>query len=593
MNRFLRQLFPTWGDHLSSEQLADLFCGKLSLLEKFAVKRHLAACWQCRARRQDLEGWRADQMPEMYHTARTRIRGELHLPDAPRRAFLQQLGREFENTAPQTRWAFRLPKISLPKLPSMNPTLATCLILSLATAVSFFAWWQQRIPNISSNALLVRAERWDASSLSPAGGVVYQTVQITTPQQTMKRSIYRDVERKRQPNRVKLAITDEQLKNQLAGAGLDWNEPLSASSYQSWHDRQHVREDAIVRTGHHLLTLTTTVPEGSVSEQSLTVRETDFHPVERKIAFRDSGTIEIAELNYKILPWSSVDAGLFEPLASTATTEIAGPSRILAFPHVPERLTEGQLDETELSARLALNNLHADTGEQIEIVRTNQKVEVEGLVETNERKRELQTQLAVVPHLTVSIQSVADLKDHSGAGNNASGLATASMLNTQSPLETYLLAHGRSVQDIKLLEQRLFGEALAIGQESRAISDLQAHFASSHPTSVIASATLSELIYSHHERLQAALKQERALLGEIQIAHGSGNRTSALEVSPLLSAATRNLNLCKELTIPGSPDSRSVEKILSEISGSLDDLSTEVNEAYTKPQAEPTAGRTK
>jgi hypothetical protein len=153
-----------------------------------------------------------------------------------------------------------------------------------------------------------------------------------------------------------------------------------------------------------------------------------------------------------------------------------------------------------------LNNLHADTGEQIEIARTERGVEVKGLVETNERKRELQTHLKTVPHLTVSIQSVTDLKSYPGLNDGVRSIKTASMVDLQSPFETYLLAHGRSVRDITLLEQRLFDNSLTISQESKAIDELQARFVRSNQMTVITSAIVSELICSHHERLQTALK---------------------------------------------------------------------------------------
>jgi hypothetical protein len=603
MERLLRRLIPSLGQsldkHLNDNQLVSLFGRELSFGQRVIARRHLAHCWQCRVRQEDLEGRRSEQVMEDYREAIKSNR--LALPKEPRAELAQWLQvhmqpadlagvrAEARAKTQERRWSFRLPKISLPELPTMNPALATCMVLGLATTISFFVWWQQRLPNITSNALLVRAEKWDRSSLST--GVVYQAVRITTPTHSMDRNIYRDPQGKRQPKRVSLTGKDEQLKSALLQAGVDWDEPISASGYQEWHDHQHVREDRITRAGAHLLRLTTEVPDGSVAEQSLTVRDTDFHPVRRTIAFRDNETVEIAELDFKILPWNAVDASVFEPIGSIDMAGISSPSRGLVLPALPERLTEDQLDETELSARLVLNNLHADTGEQIEIARTVQGVEVKGLVETNERKRALQTQLAMVPHLTVSIQSVTDLRNHPELGDKVSSIKTASVMDLQSPLETYLHAHGRNVREISLLEQRLFDNALAISQESKAIDDLQARFVASDQMPALTVAKLSELIYNHHERLQAALKQERALLGEVQAASHGGN--GARSLPPLLDTAIRNLTLCKELTLANSPNPRSAEKILAEMSVLLDDLTADAHQAYGKPQSEITMGRKK
>ncbi len=120
----------------------------------------------------------------------------------------------------------------------------------------------------------------------------------------------------------------------LASAGVDWNEPLSASGYQRWHDSQRVRQDEVTRIGHNLLKLTTVSAQGAVEQQSLTVREMDFHPVQRTIEFRDgSNTVEIAELEFKILPWQAVDASLFEPaMSSNAVSDAVNTRQVIPFP---------------------------------------------------------------------------------------------------------------------------------------------------------------------------------------------------------------------------------------------------------------------
>jgi hypothetical protein len=592
MERLLQRFIPGIADHLTDDRIVGLFSRELPFLQRLIARRHLAQCRQCRVRQVDLEGSRVDQVMRDFHDAiETR---QLVLPAEPEAEFAQWLKVHMRQPVPSRRWPFHFLNISFPELPPMNPVLVTCVAFCIASIVSFSVFlWQQRVPDITSNALLVRAERWDNANLSSSASVVYQVVRITASGRTMDRSIYRDTRGKRQPKRVKLAEKDERLKVALSEAGVDWDEPISASSYQEWHDRQHMREDRITRAGSHLLKLTTEVPEGSVSEQSLTVRDSDFHPVSRTIAFRDSGTVEIAELDFKMLPWSSVDTSVFEPIGGMETAMTTTSSRVLSFPLPPERLSEDQLDEIELGARLMLNRLNADTGEQIEIARTEQGVEVRGLVETNARKRALQTQLAAVPHLTVDLQSVADLKNSPGINDGVKSIKEAPMLDVQSPLETYLLAHGRGVRAINVLEQRLFDNALTISQESKAIEDLQARFVPDDRKTVIATATLSELIYSHHERLEAALKQERELLGEIQAASAVGDRASTRKASPLLDAAVRNLVLCKELTLADSPNTRSAEKLLAEMSVLLNDLTADAREAYGKPHGDSTMSKTK
>jgi len=590
--KLLRRIFFNSDMHLSDKRLAALLCRELSLVESWVARRHLTGCRKCRLRKWSLEGPCAEEMIQLYRASLDCA--EMVLQEEPKILFVQRLKlqtqreimRQKRRESDLSAWMHRFSSI----LPSAPITVASALVIG---ALAFSFLWRERMPDLSANVLLVRAERSDMSSAATNPGVAHQIIQIRMAKQTLKRSVYWDVQGMHRTKAVALSAAEEQLRATLGEAGIDWNQPISASAYQVWHDRQFELSDRISRSRNGLLTLTTSVAGGKVSEETLTVRDTDFHPVQRTVVFRDSETIEIAEVDFKILPWNSVDAGIFEPIGGIGTTGISGASRLPVFPAMPERFTDDQLDETELSARLVLNNLHADTGEQIEIVRTGKGIEVKGLVETNERKRVLQTQLATVPHLTVSVQSVVDLRDHQERGSDVSSVKTESMLDLQSPLETYLLAHGRSVREINFLEQRLYDDALTIIQESRAIDDLKTRFFPNMQTTVLTSAKLSELIYSHHERLQAALKQQRKLLGEVQTVSRRESGVPARNLPPLTDAAIRNLTLCKELTLANSSNPRSAEKILAEIAVLLDDLTADVHEAYGKPQGEITVGRKK
>jgi hypothetical protein len=589
LDKLLRRFLPITGIHLSDERLAALFCRELSLVQKWTARRHLAGCLECRTRQRWLEGPRAERMLQLYHDSLASA--DMALQERPRTEFVLWLELQMRHEALRQKRIVSAHVGSSRRLSFAFPSASIGAVLGLVLGVSgilLLRW--ERMPNITANTLLVRAEQWGMPSLAANPGVARQTIQIKTGKAVLTRSVYWDVQGKHRPKPQALSAAEEQLRSTLGAAGVDWNQPISASAYQAWHDHHHVRADRIVRSGVHLLTLTTTVPDGDISEESLTVRDTDFHPIARKVGYRDKETVEIAELDFKILPWNSVDANVFEPIGGVETAGTPSMSRVFMLPAMPERLTDGQLDETELSARLVLNNLHADTGEQIEIARTERGVEVRGLVETNERKRDLQRQLAAVPHLTVSIQSVADLKNTPGISDRISSIKVASVVDMQSPLEAYLLARGHSVMAVNSLEQQLFDSALTISQESKAIDDLQSRFAASDQKTAIASATLAELIYSHHERMQEALKHERELVSEVQTGTTVGDVDSARKKPPLLDTAARNLVLCKELTLAGSPRAQSAEMILAEMSVVLNDLTADVREAYARSQGDSIAG---
>lgn len=576
VNALLQHFVPNLKKHLSDERLATLICHELPLVEAWMAERHLARCRHCRRRRWSLEGPRAQQMIELYGEAIRQPDEDSSLPEKPRAEFAEWLQLAVRHAALQTR---EQPRKERYRLSAAIPGLSIGLALGVLIGAIAFSFSWRRVPSITANSLLVHAERWDTSSSVAGPGVAHQTVRIKTPRQCLDRSLYWDLQGKRKPKHETLASSEEQLKLELVPAGVDWDRPISASAYQDWHDHQHVRADNIAQTGNHLLTLTTTVPDGVVSQESITVRDTDFHPVQRTVGFRNSGTVEIAELDYSVLPWGAVDASAFEPLE---TVPVSGAST-LPRPHislaVPESFTPEQLDETELDARLILNKLHADEDEQIEVRRSELGVDVEGLVGTDDRKHELVTQLMTVPRLKVSIRSEADLSANPLRNNESTSIEAATLPDNPSPLETYLRHRDRPIEEINTMEQRLFEGALIISKESRFIVDLKTRFTSPDRMPVVAQATLEELLYSHHARLERALGQERVSLAQIEGVPAVDTERSAPRTL-LLAISEKNLALVRELTQNNVTHPRSAEEIFAEMTDTLDRLFPAARETY-------------
>jgi hypothetical protein len=400
---------------------------------------------------------------------------------------------------------------------------------------------------------------------------------------TISRAIYRDPQFKRVPKKRQLSPIEEQIKNSLAEAGMDWNEPLSASSYQNWHDRQQVRKEKVSRAGTHLLRLTTTVPDGLISEQSLTVREDDFHPIGRTIAMRNSATVEIAEVDFKILPWNAVAEDAFEP--PVIAEDSVSPSRVLPIPlpRQTELLSEVQLDAAELGTRLVLNQLRADTGEELRIERHPEGIVLRGIVGSEERKQILEEKLQFVPHASVKIQSIEEISAKPESGGTVQTVAVGTMPEHLSSLQVYLKANGRSVSEINHLTQRLYHDVLTISQESKEIKDLQTRFGDESKRTLIVSATLSELIYSHHERLENALRNERALLSEIHKSSPSLDAATK-NAGTLIEAADTNFALTQELTQAQQTDGRDTDMILDEVASVLVRLALVSQNPYDNAQ---------
>ncbi len=391
LDKLQHYLFPGIGDHLTDDKVAGLLCNEMSVLERIIAKRHLARCPQCRMWKEAIEESNPDQVIRSYR--KTLARFNAPLTEKLRMTFELKLDSRFERLDPP-RWSFRRFSVFQANRAHLNSVFATISILSVTTIAMTVYLWQRNAPSMTPRVFLTHAEKSDTSHLSSSGAVIYQAVRITMSKQSAResiaRSIYRDALGKRHAKWRKLNATEEGVKKALIDAGLNWDEPLSASNYQEWYEHQSVHEDRIVRAETHLLRLTSTSSTGAVAEQSLTVRDTDFHPVARTVAFRDKRTFEIAELDFKVLPWNAVEADAFEPLGNVAPATRSAPDHI-QMPLPPVVLSEEQLDETELSAKLMLNQLHADSREQIEIHRGSEEITVSGLVETEIRKRELES----------------------------------------------------------------------------------------------------------------------------------------------------------------------------------------------------------
>lgn len=456
-------------------------------------------------------------------------------------------------------------------VPNMSSLLVAASVLGVASIVCF-VFWMRSSPQMSPDDLLRRAAVRDTAENIPGHpGVIYQKVRISTPTRTMERALYRDAEGKRRPKPQPLDQDMARLSAKLTIAGVIWDEPLSAGSYRDWRDRRSVQNDVVKRTGKNLLTLTTTVSGGTVAQESLTVRESDFHPVARTVEFRDSETVEIAELNYDVMPWGAVNSDWFESLPDQ-TSVLPEHGRQALSPLLPPVLSEDQIDVAELEARIVLNQLQADTSERIEIIRHVSGVEVKGIVATSERKREIQSRLYQVPHVTASIATFQDLQDRSTNGTQITSISASSSVASLSPLVRYLLAKGKSASEAAELSQQMMNSALVVKQHSKIVDELLHRFTPDNSLSVLARSALDQLLDRHKAALLAALKDEERYIARTGLSLGVPHSAPAAE--SLMSAEEKNLSLCVELTSGNDEPSHSAEALLPELETSTAQLRT-------------------
>src|SRR5260370_13452468 len=361
MRNVLEILISNIRTHLSDETLCALVSGELGGRKLRRAQVRFSKCWKCRSRYEQVER-AAMELVELHK--------QMITPNPPeasqwREMFLARLDQAAAE-APSSSWSRLLPHFRFAGFQNMNPFLASAAVILVAVVILFFIW-QRSMAAVSASELLHRAETSDKnSSSSGEPGVIYQKVQIRTRHASVERDLYRDREGRRRPKSEPVAAEFTPLKGKLNIAGVNWDEPLSASSYKAWRDRQSEGSDQVRRSGKNLLTVTTKTSAGIVIEESLTVREGDFHPVKRTVELLDVGTVEIAEVNYVVLNWNAVNAALFEPLTPAVPASPSIRAEVVRVaPAVP---TPAQLLDAELQARVALHTVGADLGEQVEVV---------------------------------------------------------------------------------------------------------------------------------------------------------------------------------------------------------------------------------
>jgi DNA-directed RNA polymerase specialized sigma24 family protein len=455
----------------------------------------------------------------------------------------------------------RLPRLHLPE---MTPALAAAGILALIFMIAGGFWLKSRL-STDPNQLLARAVAANTEATSSASpGVIRQKVRIRTPKRSLERTIYRDVQGRRQPKTQELSAEDAQLQARLATADVAWDNPLSTVNFKVWRDSGLTTQDKVALSGDGLLTITTELSSGAVTRESLTVRERDFHPVERTIAFRDADTIDIAEVDYSVMPWGAPTEPFFEPLPRNTVSD-AAPNRLPLLP-----LTTAELDEAELCARLALNQLHADTDLHVAITRTGAGIRVRAFVEDAARKRVMEARLRPLPNVIAEIYTFAEM-ERAPQSKAPSTLHLYESVAESSPIQHYLAAKGWVPDRAADLSSQILNMSVVVYSESKTLDDLSRRFG---PPNQLADSTanlLDQLIGNHTAALMTALGREDALLAEAGLSSASTSATIPSSAAPLADLGQRNRSLCERLALTeaGAEENTSPESIAPELRQSI------------------------
>jgi len=307
------------------------------------------------------------------------------------------------------------------------------------------------------------------------------------------------------------------------------------------------------------------------------------------VVFRDTGTVEIAELNYTVLPWNAINQDWFEPIPDSGIgglgTSLGSHSlRTLRSPFPP---SAAELDEAELEAMLALLQLHADASERLQVVRRLASVEVSGIVETGQRKREIESRLSGLRNVTCAISTFEEIERRPSGDPAIAKISASNDVEQPTPLEDYLVKREMSRDSIGDISHRLFNASIAVHHESIALDSLFRQFNSGEKLTGTARQAFNQLVSEHRAKLVAALQNEDQLLNSLGLSPEI--HTPASIASGLNAATEQNAALCTELLSGNDGKARSAELIVHELEDSISELRVVVSRLPLLPNSSQSA----
>jgi len=490
---------------------------------------------------------------------------------------------EVETAPAKTEYSFaKPPRTNLLKRwwnVSIAPLIATGLVSALLLVILFAIRFQEsnRVRPAEFLQYAAASERHDVQSAKSS--VILQQVSIRSSQGKFERAIYRDPEGKRHMKEQALDEKKMRLKKRLAEAGIDWDAPLSATSFQEWQTHSRIRSESVQRVNDKFLTLRVNTDGSEVEQETLTIRTSDFHPIIRTAEFRDLGTVQIAELNYAIVPWATLNQDLFASDGVSSSPLVAG-SPSLRLPPPQRPIPDAELDLTELDVRTALHELHADFTDRLTISRNVTGVQVAGLVENDEQKLEVKQRLDLIPHLSTNLTTVSDASRHPEETKPPASVHIVSVVAEPSLLETFLLEQGRSRDVSGDLADQFFAASTALVRANNALSQLKQRFPPER-LSPDALELYNRLIASWYGELNTALRRESEAIQQtgIQVPPDETVRPQPIDTA---AAIENNRTLLKELIGHDAPGTRTAPAVLTDLARSVESLHRAAKEQHEK-----------
>lgn len=383
------QLWPANEEHPPLEALLLHLEGELEGRESAALARHLKDCWVCRAQCERL----AQGICDFVHYHEEVLLPGVPPPPASRGRFSQRLQQEARRkmrheagTQIIRRVGQAVPRTVWVAAGAVAAMLALVVLLPVTQP-----------PTMAAAEFLARARSSENAQAAPRPGrVIYQRVQIRRGDVVIERTLHRG-----DAGLAKAAepLPDPETRKALDAARINCQNPLNVDDFADWRAAQPDKRDAVIETSN-AVTLRTSVPgDAPVRAASLTVNQSDWRPIHRRVEFRNQPAVEVSELSFEVR----------EIPVTRARVEEAPRLTPPALPALPEAAPEpaptaADPEESELRLREALHGIRADVQEAPEIWRAGGEIQFRAWTDNPERREEIRRATEGIPQVAEAPQ---------------------------------------------------------------------------------------------------------------------------------------------------------------------------------------------
>jgi hypothetical protein len=356
--------------HLEDEQLLRYADGETPAAAAAEILRHLEACWQCREQLVSLQ----NTIGECVRYRKNILRRHLPEPPAPWPDIYRGFS-EIDAALQPTRFRERVARVLWTPLRALK--IVATVAVALAVVCLLFYRFRQA-PSVQAAELLRKAVA--AGDAHPGKS---RLLRIRTKDLHLVRAAGTD------------APATGSIRALFQEAGYDWDNPLSAKSYQTWRDRLADRSDQVTEEPGAYRIRTSTA-SGQLMVATLKIRAQDLTPIEERFEFRNREWVEISEA-----PENSTGPNL---IASHEPTVAHHGNAPVLSPSTPATIGD------ELHVLSALHEAGADLGDPIEISRSGGEILVAGIGIAPLRQQEIQNALRSQKRVVVHFSEPASVK---------------------------------------------------------------------------------------------------------------------------------------------------------------------------------------